>query len=118
MIGTYVLSSGYYDAYYKLAQKLRTKLIQEFESVFQDFDFLVGPATPTTAFKLGENTKDPLRMYMSDILTVASNLSGTPAISIPSHKPEGLPVGLQFMASYGSDRRLLEMAKAAERIVA
>lgn len=116
MIGTYVLSSGYYDAYYKKAQQLRTKLIKEFEAAFKDHDFLVGPTAPTTAFKIGENSNDPLQMYLQDIMTVAANLVGIPAISIPAGKVDGLPVGLQLMAPQQQDRQLLALAKAAEGV--
>ncbi|CAN5170997.1 Asp-tRNA(Asn)/Glu-tRNA(Gln) amidotransferase subunit GatA [soil metagenome] len=117
IIGTYVLSSGYYDAYYKKAQTVRTKLINEFASVFDDVDFLVGPTAPTTAFKIGENVDDPLQMYLIDIMTVAVNLAGIPAISIPAGVSNGLPVGLQLMASQQNDRELLAAAQAAEGVV-
>ncbi|HSX31101.1 MAG TPA: Asp-tRNA(Asn)/Glu-tRNA(Gln) amidotransferase subunit GatA [Candidatus Saccharimonadales bacterium] len=118
MIGTYVLSSGYYDAYYKKAQTVRTKLINEANEVFKQVDFLVGPVAPTTAFKLGENADSPLAMYLADILTVAINLIGNPGVSIPCGMAAGLPVGLQLMAPQRADRSLLELAKAAERILA
>jgi aspartyl-tRNA(Asn)/glutamyl-tRNA(Gln) amidotransferase subunit A len=114
MIGTYVLSSGYYDAYYKKAQTVRTKLINEFNGVFKNVDFLVGPTAPTTAFKLGENTKDPLKMYLADVMTVAVNLVGIPAISLPCEKAGGMPVGLQFMAPQRQDKQLLALAKSYE----
>ncbi len=118
MIGTYVLSSGYYDAYYKKAQTVRTKLIQEFEAAFQSVDFLVGPVAPTTAFKIGENANDPLQMYLADIYSVAINLGGVPAISVPAGTNKGLPVGLQIIAPQGADRALLEVAKQTEEILA
>lgn len=119
MIGTYVLSSGYYDAYYKQAQAVRTKLINEFEAAYKDVDFLIGPVAPTTAFKIGANTDDPLQMYLSDIMTVGVNLVGVPAISVPAGKsPEGLPVGVQLMAPQRRDRELLELARLAEGVVA
>ena len=117
MIGTYVLSSGYYDAYYKKAQTVRTKLIKEFNDVFKEVDFLAGPVAPTTAFKIGENSGDPLKMYLQDIMTVAANLTGIPAISLPAGQVDGLPVGLQLMAPQRSDRKLLELAKATEEIL-
>jgi aspartyl-tRNA(Asn)/glutamyl-tRNA(Gln) amidotransferase subunit A len=110
MIGTYVLSSGYYDAYYKKAQTVRTKLINEFNSVFQDVDILLGPTAPTTAFKIGEHTSDPLHMYLIDILTVAANLVGVPAISIPAGVSGHLPVGLQLLAPQHADGLLLSVA--------
>jgi aspartyl-tRNA(Asn)/glutamyl-tRNA(Gln) amidotransferase subunit A len=118
MIGTYVLSSGYYDAYYKKAQIVRTKLINEFNEVCKSVDFLAGPVAPTTAFKIGANASDPLQMYLADILTVAANLIGNPSISIPAGKSDGLPVGLQLMAPQRADRALLGFAKAAEEVVA
>ena len=112
MIGTHVLSSGYYDAYYKKAQTVRTKIINEFNDAFEDYDFLVGPTSPTTAFKIGEKTKDPLQMYLTDIMTVAANIAGIPAISIPTGTINGLPVGLQLMAAQKADQQLLGAAKA------
>ncbi len=117
MIGTYVLSSGYYDAYYKRAQRLRTKLIKEFEEAFKQVDYLVGPTAPGPAFKLGENTKDPLQMYLSDIMTVSANLVGNPAISLPAGLSQGLPVGLQAMAMSRADRDLLAFAGAVEGVL-
>lgn len=117
MIGTYVLSSGYYDAYYKKAQQLRTKLIQEFDQAFGQVDFLVGPVTPTTAFKIGQNADDPLLMYLQDIMTVAVNLVGNPAISIPAGMSNNLPVGLQLMAPQRQDRQLLSLAQKTEELL-
>ncbi len=117
MIGTHVLSSGYYDAYYKRAQTVRTKLINEFDAAFKQVDFLIGPVTPTTAFKIGANTNDPLQMYLADVMTVAPNLVGNPAISIPAGMSEGLPVGLQIMAPRRADRQLLILAKQAEELL-
>lgn len=116
MIGTYVLSSGYYDAYYKQAQTVRTKLINEFNEAFKSVDFLVGPTAPVTAFKIGENTKDPLAMYLTDIMTVAVNLVGVPAISIPSGTSNDLPVGLQLIAPQKKDRELLSLAAETESL--
>lgn len=117
MIGTYVLSSGYYDAYYRKAQTVRTKLINEFVSVFEKVDFLVGPTAPEIAFKIGENTADPLKMYLTDIMTVAVNLAGNPAISIPAGTVDKMPVGLQIIAPQRADRALLAMAQAAEEVL-
>lgn len=117
MIGTYVLSSGYYDAYYRKAQIVRTKIINEFAEVFKQVDFLVGPTAPTTAFKIGQNTHDPLQMYLTDIMTVSASLAGIPAIVIPAGMSEDLPVGLQVMAPQRSDRDLLGFAKAAEAVL-
>lgn len=118
MIGTYVLSSGYYDAYYKKAQTVRTKVINEFAAAFKKVDFLLGPTAPTTAFRIGENTSDPLQMYLTDIMTVAANLSGVPAISIPDGEAAGLPVGLQLFADQKCDRQLLEFAASVEKVLA
>ncbi len=112
MIGTYVLSSGYYEAYYKKAALVRTKLINEFNDVFNSVDFLVGPVSPVTAFKVGENINDPLKMYLIDIMTVAASLIGSPAISVPAGLSDGLPVGLQIIAPWGKDKSLLNAAAA------
>ena len=117
MIGTYVLSSGYYDAYYNQAQKLRTKLIKEFNNAFEKCDFLIGPTAPSIAFKIGGKTDDPLKMYMSDILTVGPSLVGIPAISIPSAMNDNMPVGLQIMAPQKHDKELLEFSKFTETII-
>lgn len=114
MIGTYVLSSGYYDAYYKKAQLVRTKIRNEFDKAFKQFDVLVGPTAPMVPFKIGERTKDPLAMYLTDIQTVAANISGNPAISLPAGETNGLPVGFQMIGNYKDDRRLLSVAKAFE----
>ncbi len=118
MIGTYVLSSGYYDAYYKRAQIVRTKLANEFKQAFTEVDFLLGPTAPTVAFKIGEHAHDPLQMYLTDIMTVAVNLVGAPAISIPAGLSHGLPVGLQLIAPPREDRSLLAVAKQTEEILA
>jgi aspartyl-tRNA(Asn)/glutamyl-tRNA(Gln) amidotransferase subunit A len=118
MIGTYVLSSGYYDAYYKQAQTVRTKLIKEFEAVMKDVDFLLGPVAPTPAFKIGENANDPLQMYLSDVLTVGANLIGNPSISLPAGVSGEMPVGLQLMAGQRADKELLALAKQTEALLA
>lgn len=117
MIGTYVLSSGYYDAYYNKAQKLRTKLIREFDDVFKKVDILVGPTAPSTAFDIGANTKDPMEMYLTDIMTVGANLTGIPAISIPAGMVKNMPVGLQFMAPQRRDKELLAIALETEKLL-
>lgn len=114
MIGAYVLSSGYYDAYYNKAQQLRTKLIQEFDQAFEKVDFLVGPTAPNIAFELGANVTDPLQMYLTDIMTVAANLVGVPAVSVPAGKVKNMPVGLQIIAPQRHDRALLTIAKLTE----
>ncbi len=117
MIGTYVLSSGYYDAYYKKAQTVRTKVIREFAEAFEHYDFLIGPTAPITAFEIGANVDNPLQMYLTDIMTVAANLAGVPAISIPCGLSENLPVGLQLFAAQKHDRQLLALAATAEELI-
>jgi aspartyl-tRNA(Asn)/glutamyl-tRNA(Gln) amidotransferase subunit A len=117
MIGTYVLSSGYYDAYYRKAQILRTELINEFNSAFESVDYLLGPTAPKPAFKIGEHANDPLEMYLTDIMTVAVNLVGVPAISIPAGLSNGLPVGLQLIAPQRHDRELLSIASRTEELI-
>jgi len=117
MIGTYVLSSGYYDAYYKKAQTVRTKIIDEFSNKFEKYDFLIGPTSPTTAFKIGERVDDPLSMYLSDIMTVAANVSGNPSISLPAGMANGLPVGLQIIGPMRGDRALLSFAQDVEGLL-
>ena len=115
MIGSYVLSSGFYDAYYLQAQKARTILINEFDKLFEDVDFLVGPVAPTPAFKIGENVHDPIKMYLADILNVPASLAGLPAISIPAGKTEaGLPVGVQIIGKIESDSKILALADSLE----
>lgn len=110
LMGTYVLSAGYYDAYYVKAQKIRALIIQEFKEVFKQVDILLGPTTPSTAFKLGEKTKDPVSMYLSDIYTIAVNLAGLPALSMPSGFIAGLPVGTQLIGRPFSEAKLLNTA--------
>jgi aspartyl-tRNA(Asn)/glutamyl-tRNA(Gln) amidotransferase subunit A len=117
MIGTYALSSGYYEAYYGTAQKVRTKIAQDFAAAFEDVDFVVSPTSATVAFKLGERTQDPLAMYLSDYFTVPMPLAGIPAISIPAGLSEGLPVGLQFAGPAFSENRLFEAAYALEQAI-
>ena len=115
MIGSYVLSSGYFDAFYMQAQKARTLMINEFNAVFESFDVLVGPVTPTPAFKLGENTDDPIKMYLADIMTVPASLAGLPALSVPAGTTKsGLPVGVQLIGQRESDAVLLALAKEGE----
>lgn len=114
LVGTYVLSSGYYDAYYKRAQKVRSKLINGFNKAFEDYDILIGPSTPGTAFKLGEKVNDPLSMYLEDIMTVAANLVGIPGISVPAGTINGLPIGVQLLAAQGDENVLLSAASIVE----
>jgi aspartyl-tRNA(Asn)/glutamyl-tRNA(Gln) amidotransferase subunit A len=116
MLGTYSLSAGYYEAYYGQAQKVRTLVIRDFDQAFERFDLLVGPTSPTTAFRLGERTEDPLAMYLSDVFTIPSNLSGMPAISIPCGLgPDGLPVGLQLMGKLLDEATVLRAAYTLEQ---
>jgi aspartyl-tRNA(Asn)/glutamyl-tRNA(Gln) amidotransferase subunit A len=117
MLGTYALSSGYYDAYYGTAQKVRTRIAQDFEEVFRRFDLLITPTSPSTAFELGAKLEDPLQMYLNDFCTVPMSLAGTPAISIPCGLSDGLPVGLQLAGPAFSENRLLEAAYALERAI-
>jgi aspartyl-tRNA(Asn)/glutamyl-tRNA(Gln) amidotransferase subunit A len=115
MIGSYVLSSGFFDAYYLQAQKARTLLINEFNELFKAYDVLIGPVSPTPAFKLGENTSDPVKMYLADIMTVPASLAGLPALSVPAGTTkEGLPVGIQLIGQRRSDSQLLALTKSME----
>jgi aspartyl-tRNA(Asn)/glutamyl-tRNA(Gln) amidotransferase subunit A len=115
MLGTYALSSGYYDAYYLKAQKVRTLIKRDFDNVFASFDVVVGPTAPTPAFKLGEQVGDPLAMYLNDILTIPVNLAGIPAISVPCGFAGGLPVGLQIIGKALDESTVLRVAHAFER---
>jgi aspartyl-tRNA(Asn)/glutamyl-tRNA(Gln) amidotransferase subunit A len=115
MLGTYALSSGYYDAYYGRAQRVRTKIAEDFRAAFAEVDFILTPTAPTVAFELGEKTGDPLQMYLNDYCTVPMSLAGIPAISIPCGLSEGLPVGLQIAGPAFSENRLLDAAHALER---
>jgi len=116
MLGTYVLSSGYYDAYYRRAMKVRTLIRRDFEQAFQQCDALLTPTTPTTAFKLGEKVSDPLTMYLSDIFTVSMNLAGVPALSLPAGKDQhGLPIGLQIVAKAFDETTMLQLAHHLEQ---
>jgi aspartyl-tRNA(Asn)/glutamyl-tRNA(Gln) amidotransferase subunit A len=115
MLGTYALSSGYYDAYYGRAQRVRTKIAEDFADAFEQVDFIVTPTAPTVAFKLGEKTSDPLAMYLNDFCTVPMSLAGIPAISIPCGLSGGLPVGLQIAGPAFSENRLLDAAYALEQ---
>lgn len=116
LIGSYVLSSGFYDAYFNQAAKARTLLIRQFDELFARYDVLISPVAPTTAFKLGENTDDPLKMYKADVMTVPASLAGLPAISVPAGKTQdGLPVGVQLIGQRKTDADILAVAKAMER---
>ena len=118
MLGTYALSSGYYDAYYGRAQRVRTKIAADFRAAFERVDLIITPTSPTVAFGLGERTGDPLAMYLSDALTVPMPLAGIPAISIPTGMSEGLPVGFQIAGPAFSENAILEAAYAIEQAVA
>jgi aspartyl-tRNA(Asn)/glutamyl-tRNA(Gln) amidotransferase subunit A len=115
MLGTYALSSGYYEAYYGRAQRVRTKIADDFRAAFERVDLIVTPTSPTVAFKLGERTDDPLAMYLSDYCTVPMPLAGIPAISIPGGLSDGLPVGIQLAGPAFSENRILDAAHALEQ---
>ncbi|YCA44006.1 Asp-tRNA(Asn)/Glu-tRNA(Gln) amidotransferase subunit GatA [Bacillus sp. JZ8] len=115
MLGTFALSSGYYDAYYKKAQQVRTLIKKDFEDVFEKYDVIVGPTTPTPAFKIGENVNDPLTMYANDILTIPVNLAGVPGISIPCGFSNGLPLGLQIIGKHFDESTVYRVAHAFEQ---
>jgi aspartyl-tRNA(Asn)/glutamyl-tRNA(Gln) amidotransferase subunit A len=117
MLGTYALSSGYYDAYYGQAQKVRTLISRDFNAAFEKADVLVSPTTPFVAFPIGSRTADPYQMYLADLFTIPSNLYGGPAISVPCGLSEGLPVGLQIMAPTMADDRMYRVAAALESVV-
>ncbi len=117
MLGTYALSSGYYDAYYGAAQKVRTRIAEDFRTVFSSFDFLVTPTSPWTAFPLGAKTDDPLAMYLNDFCTVPMPLAGIPAVSIPCALSDGLPVGFQVAGPAFSENRMLDVAHALEQAI-
>ncbi|MBJ7522408.1 MAG: Asp-tRNA(Asn)/Glu-tRNA(Gln) amidotransferase subunit GatA [Solirubrobacteraceae bacterium] len=117
MLGTYALSSGYYDAYYGKAQRVRTKIAEDFTSAFERFDFIVTPTSPNVAFELGAKTDDPLSMYLNDFCTVPMSLAGIPAISIPNGLADGLPTGLQLAAPAFAENRLLDAAHALEAAI-
>jgi aspartyl-tRNA(Asn)/glutamyl-tRNA(Gln) amidotransferase subunit A len=110
LVGTYALSEGFYDAYYVKAQKIRRLISEDFQKAFQEVDILMGPTTPTTAFKLGEKTSDPLTMYLSDVYTIAVNLAGLPGMSIPAGITNNMPVGLQLIGNYFAEAKLLNAA--------
>jgi aspartyl-tRNA(Asn)/glutamyl-tRNA(Gln) amidotransferase subunit A len=117
MLGTYALSAGYYEAFYGQAQKVRTVIGREFAAVFERFDVLLSPTSPTVAFKLGEKTANPLAMYLADVLTIPPNMAGLPSISIPCGLSEGLPVGLQIIGPQFSENTIFRVAHALERAI-
>jgi aspartyl-tRNA(Asn)/glutamyl-tRNA(Gln) amidotransferase subunit A len=116
LIGTYALSAGYYDAYYLKAQKVRNLISQDFKAAFESVDVILGPTTPTTAFKHGENSDDPVAMYLNDIFTIPANLAGLPALSAPCGFVDGLPVGLQLVGNYFDEARLLNIAHQYQQV--
>jgi aspartyl-tRNA(Asn)/glutamyl-tRNA(Gln) amidotransferase subunit A len=116
MLGTYVLSSGYYDAYYKKASQVRALIKRDFDEAFQRCDIILTPTTPTPAFRIGEKTDDPLQMYLSDILTISTNLAGIPGVSVPcGFTRGGLPIGLQLLAGHFDEAKLFQIAAAYEK---
>ncbi len=117
LLGTYVLSSGYYDAYYKRAKLLQRQMCEEYNTALQQYDILLTPISPTTAFGIGEKTESPTEMYAADICTVPLNLTGLPGLCVPCGMSGGLPVGMQFIGRHGSDFELLSVAKEYERLV-
>jgi aspartyl-tRNA(Asn)/glutamyl-tRNA(Gln) amidotransferase subunit A len=117
MLGTYALSAGYYEAYYGQAQKVRTVIADEHAAAFESFDVLVSPTSPTVAFKLGEKAENPLAMYLSDVLTIPSNLAGLPGLSIPCGLSDGLPVGFQLIGPQFSENTLFHVGHALERAI-
>lgn len=116
IIGTYALSSGYYDAYYRKASQVRTLITEDFQKVFETCDVVVSPVTPTPAWKLGEKVDDPLSVYLSDILTISANLAGIPGISVPcGFSRDGLPVGMQIQGAHFQEEKLLQVAYNLEQ---
>ena len=116
MLGTYALSSGYYDAYYAQAQKVSTRIIEDFRAAFSRYDVLLSPTSPSVAFEIGEKADDPLAMYRQDICAVPANLAGIPAISVPAGLSEGLPVGVQLMGDLFTEPMLLRAARTTEQV--
>lgn len=116
IIGTYALSSGYYDAYYKRAQQMRTKIRQDYEQAFASCDVILMPTAPTTAFQFGEKADNPLQMYLNDIYTIPANLAGIPGASVPCGFSDGLPIGLQILAKPFDEHSILRVAHAYEQL--
>lgn len=118
MLGTYVLSAGYYEAYYLKAMKVRSRIIEDFDKAFKKVDAIIAPVSPTPAFKLGEKAQDPLQMYLADVLTAAANLAGIPGLAIPSgFTKKGLPLGFQLMSSRFSENTLFELGNLYEKVM-
>jgi aspartyl-tRNA(Asn)/glutamyl-tRNA(Gln) amidotransferase subunit A len=115
MIGSFVLSSGFFDAYYMQAQKARTILINEYNALFETYDFLLSPTAPTPAFGIGEHISDPVQMYLADVMTVPVSLAGLPAMSVPAGMSEsGLPIGVQIISKMKHDAQVIALARSAE----
>ena len=110
LIGTYVLSAGFYDAYYKKAQQSRRMIKNDFMEAFRDVDIIMSPSSPSSAFKIGSKTEDPIEMYLEDLFTISANLAGVPAMSIPHGFAYGLPIGLQLMGNYLEESKILNFA--------
>ena len=118
MLGTYILSAGYYDAYYKQAQKVRTLVKQDFSKAFSQVDIILTPATPSTAFRLGEKTSDPLSMYLSDVFTVGANIAGIPGLVLPIGQDNNkLPIGLQLLANHWQEEKLFHLGSHIEKLI-
>ena len=116
MLGTYALSAGYGDAFYEKAQQIRTMIIDDFDSAYQNFDVLLAPSAPSTAFPIGDKAADPMAMYLNDVCTIPSNLSGHPAVSVPfGHGDDGMPVGVQVFAPLMGEVVMFQVAAALER---
>ena len=116
MVGTYALSAGYYYAYYLKAQQLRHLISDDFKQAFEQVDVIMGPTAPSTAFKLGEKSDDPVSMYLSDIYTIAANLAGLPAMSVPAGLIEGMPAGLHVIGNYFDESRLLNVGHQYQQV--
>ncbi|RKY37292.1 MAG: Asp-tRNA(Asn)/Glu-tRNA(Gln) amidotransferase GatCAB subunit A, partial [Candidatus Omnitrophota bacterium] len=118
ILGTYSLSTGYYEAYYLQAAKVRTLINEDFSNAFKRYDCVITPTSPTTAFRIGEKITDPLQMYLSDIYTIPANLAGIPAISLPvGEDKDGLPIGLQIMCNYFQEQKMLNIAYGIEELL-
>ena len=116
MLGTYVLSAGYYDAYYRKASQVRTLIHRDFQKAFETCDLIITPVAPTPAFRLGEKASDPLQMYLTDIFTISANLAGTPGLSLPcGFSGQGLPIGLQILGNHFEEEKILQAAYAFEQ---
>ena len=116
MLGTYVLSAGYYDAYFRKASQVRTLIIQDFRQAFDRVDLILTPVSPTTAFRRGEKTDDPLQMYLTDIFTISANLAGIPGLALPcGFSSQGLPIGLQILGDHFEEEKILQAGSAFER---